>query len=733
MNPSPQTPPAPQNSAAGPIHGLVQAGTVTGGIVIYGAAGPTPPPRQLPPASRAFVNRVTELAELSDALTHAGTAPWCPPAPALVVISGPGGAGKTALAARWAHEISGQFPDGHLYADLRGCSPSPSPAASEIMHRFSRALGATPAQISPDPEDRLALYRTLTSHRSLLIMLDDVASSRQIMPLMPASARSLVVATTRRERLGGLIGQDPHRLTVGPLPETEAIALLERLLGRRVNDERAAAEQLVQDCGGLPHALVAAAAHLSTRERSLTSLAMELAARTRTPERKPVNASRTGTVLDAAYAGLTSQGQRAYRRLAFHPGPRVASMSVQRILDVDAVEALRVTAELRSACLLQQAGGFYTIDTTVQEHARALAEHIDTAQAHAEAIERIVGWLLDAALTADLAAMPDRLRYTDRYQQAHTAGLVFETAADALDWLEETAAEIRAAAALALERGLHPEACAFAEAIRSLALYRRAYPVWDSVTDIALRAAQAMDDPGQLSRSAVARASYLVALRRYTEAADLLGIAVKNARNASDELSEASARQTLGTVYKRLGDDAGTHGRSRHFDEARKEYKAAARIFIAHARDRAVALTWRHAGELDLSARRYGSALEHLHRACDEFTELADTSNIGWTLVRIAETYLRKPSPRLVVAETRLGQAMEIAQAATHRPMQAQILGLLSEVAEARHEYSAAVGYQEQAAALLRELGHPDTVRAEARLRYLRIDPAGSAADPTDV
>ncbi|WP_143020329.1 hypothetical protein [Sinosporangium album] len=60
-----------------------------------------------------------------------------------------------------------------------------------------RALGASPEQIPPDSDGRAALYRTLTARSRLLIVLDDVASPRQVLPLMPASARSLVVATAR--------------------------------------------------------------------------------------------------------------------------------------------------------------------------------------------------------------------------------------------------------------------------------------------------------------------------------------------------------------------------------------------------------------------------------------------------------------------------------------------------------------------------------------------------------
>ncbi|MEU0629003.1 BTAD domain-containing putative transcriptional regulator [Streptomyces sp. NPDC005989] len=82
---------------------------------------PTTAPRQLPAAVGGFAGRRAEL-RLLDGLPGDASAG---PGPAVCVIAGTAGAGKTTLALHWAHRAAPHFPDGQLYVNLHGFAPPP--------------------------------------------------------------------------------------------------------------------------------------------------------------------------------------------------------------------------------------------------------------------------------------------------------------------------------------------------------------------------------------------------------------------------------------------------------------------------------------------------------------------------------------------------------------------------------------------------------------------------------
>ncbi|WP_043265154.1 BTAD domain-containing putative transcriptional regulator [Streptomyces sp. CT34] len=220
-------------------------------------------PRLLPRPPARFLGREGQLGALTDALTDrtTGESP-------LAVVAGPAGAGKTACAVQWAHLHAGAFPDGQLFADLRGFGEGDEAAPAEILRDFLLALGTPPERVPGSAQAASALFRSLVADRRLLVVLDNARSSAQVRPLLPGGPHCATVVTSR-SRLDGLVATDCARpVSVQALGHEEGAALLGAMLGpERVAEDPAAAEELVALCDGLPLALRAAAAQLTARPR----------------------------------------------------------------------------------------------------------------------------------------------------------------------------------------------------------------------------------------------------------------------------------------------------------------------------------------------------------------------------------------------------------------------------------------------------------------------------------
>ncbi|MEU9835652.1 BTAD domain-containing putative transcriptional regulator [Streptosporangium sp. NPDC048047] len=210
----------------------------------------TMPPCQLPPQVLPFVGREKELAALDASLLGGA-------APATVVISGRGDVGKTTLAVRWAHARLDAFPDGQLYADLAGAGPD------AVLDRFLRALGVPAQDLPCDPDEKLALYRSFTARRRVLVVLDNARDSDQVLALLPGGAHCRVLVTAG-DPLDDLVArQGAHRVFLRPLPEDAARELVGLLAGPTSAQE---VRELVATSRGNPLSLRLAVARLRSRD-----------------------------------------------------------------------------------------------------------------------------------------------------------------------------------------------------------------------------------------------------------------------------------------------------------------------------------------------------------------------------------------------------------------------------------------------------------------------------------
>ncbi|TQF03526.1 transcriptional regulator [Kitasatospora acidiphila] len=279
-------------------------------------AGPPPgPPQlclpaQLPSDIADFTGRAGELRAVTRSLggtRRSGAVP-------LVVVSGPPGVGKTALAVHAAHRLRERFPDGQLYAALHEPDGTPGETGA-LLGRLLADLGVDRRAQPAEPERRAALLRSLCSGRRLLLVLDDVADAGQLAALLPGSPSCAVLATSRG-RLAGLPGARGVPLDV--LSAAEAVRLWRRLLGAA---ERPGEERVLAACAGLPLAVRAAAARAAARPgRGLGPLAARLA-----------DESRRLAELGLGGQGVVQALGSAEQRLGRVPGGVAALASFRRL------------------------------------------------------------------------------------------------------------------------------------------------------------------------------------------------------------------------------------------------------------------------------------------------------------------------------------------------------------------------------------------------------------------
>lgn len=215
-------------------------------------------PRHLPPDVSRFTGRTAEMATISGAARAANGSGI------IAAVDGMGGVGKSALAVHAAHQLSDQFPDGQLYADLNGCAAEAKPVPPGlVLARLLRALGVASDAVPGDTDEASAMFRALTSERRSLVVLDNARDAAQVRPLLPASATCAVLVTSRQV-LGTL--ECWARLHLDVPSASEAVALLSSLAGtERVSAELTAAQEVAHLCGYLPLALRIASARLVAR------------------------------------------------------------------------------------------------------------------------------------------------------------------------------------------------------------------------------------------------------------------------------------------------------------------------------------------------------------------------------------------------------------------------------------------------------------------------------------
>ena len=114
-------------------------------------------------------------------------------------IDGMAGIGKTTFAVHAAHRLTGSFPDGQFFLPLHAHTAGQRPVdPADALASLLLTAGVGAQQIPPGLEARAGRWRDYVAGKKILLLLDDAAGHEQVRPLLPGTAGSLVLVTSRR-------------------------------------------------------------------------------------------------------------------------------------------------------------------------------------------------------------------------------------------------------------------------------------------------------------------------------------------------------------------------------------------------------------------------------------------------------------------------------------------------------------------------------------------------------
>ncbi len=652
-------------------------------------------PRELPAAVPSFTGRDSELAALASLIRS--TSRSAPPAMLITAIGGTAGVGKTALAVQWAHQVTGRFPDGQLYVNLRGYDPAQPKPAADALAGFLRALGVPSHDIPLDEGERAARYRSLLAGQRILVLIDNAADADQVRPLLPGTPGCMAVVTSR-DSLAGLVARDgAQRLDLDLLPLADAVRLLRILIGARVDADPEAAAALAACCCRLPLALRVAAELAASRPgASLARLAGDLADQQQRLDLLDAGGdvrAAVRAVFSWSYRHLDPASAQVFRLVGDHPGTSVDAPAVAAQAGLTPQRAGQLLHVLCRAYLMQPAGpGRYGMHDLLRAYARELAATDDTPAVRGSAMTRLIDYYLNGAGSAVSTLYPATQRRSPAVQSAGTDAPSVADPAAARAWLD---AELPNLLAVAAHAAAHGQSGHVARLATSLFRYLDTGGHYAEAMTIHAHARHAASQARDCSAEAEALINLAIAEARqcsHQAATGHLQEALARYREAGNKAGEARALGNLGVACLRQG----------RYQEAAAYLQQALPMFRESGHRTREASAMDSLGLACLRQGRYQDAATYLQEALDLSREIGSRSSEARALTNLGDVDLRQS--RYEQATSNLQQSLAICRETGDRVGEAYALASFGDLDLRQGHWLRSVSYHQRALSLFREI-----------------------------
>lgn len=278
----------------------------------------------------------------------------------IVVLSGPPGVGKTALAQYVGQLIAPDFPGGRV--EVTAAATGPVTSLHDAQQQLLTAV---------DQGHDVQVGRRL-------LLADDVVNGRQVRDLPALLAPGDALLLTSRQSLSGPVarlGGWLHR--VEPLNPDDSLRLLRTALGpEHVDADPQSAAQIAALCDHLPLALRIAATRILLRTRTDLAAALEWLrvdplSRLSLPSEPDMS---LGHRFDEALSRTRDTLGAVFVRLATAAPTAITVRQAAQLLDVDPATARDLLDELVDHSLLEEAADHYWIRVLLRRHAQVAAD-----------------------------------------------------------------------------------------------------------------------------------------------------------------------------------------------------------------------------------------------------------------------------------------------------------------------------------------------------------------------
>jgi|GEM_PF-5465721 len=598
---------------------------------------PDGPPLRLLPVVPWFTDRDDALADLRAAVT-------AEPDRTAVVVSGPVGVGKTALATKLCRELVPAFPDGVCHLDLvaEGCLRDGTVGWPDVVDTMLAFLGHRPTEFGSYFDRVGVLHQTFAASRALIV-LDGVPLEPELARLLPPTGPSAVLAISRDpiHRSPELLARGVQAYRLAELPPAQRRVLVRRFAAAGGADVDPPEDHDWAGYGrdGLHGLIRGLAVRVAARPRVLPSDDPPVPSDPGTGGH--ADAAATRDPIGSLVAGTSGARRELLAVLLAHPGPWLGAEVVP--------EAQRpILANLARSGVLADLGADRYAFAELDPDSRLRALRDNGFVDDAAVLEPVAHRYLSLAYAADVAVLgPDRLRLPGLPARAGGTEPGWR-AADALAWLERQRPNLEALVRLLYEAGRHELVGDLCETLWALYTKRPGFAGATDTYRLGVRSAVAAG-----SRWAEVKLRAELA-RAVQETGDHAGAheQLRQCRRLADTVGDWSLRAMVAEVTGRQ------YLAERQYPTAMRHYAEARAAYREHRHRRGESLVLRSMALCLARSGAAGAAVEHAREAVRLAEELGEPGWRGRALLALAEVQYACGDPG--AARHTAGEAIEV-------------------------------------------------------------------------